>query len=584
MNRALTTVTHECDLCVVGGGLSGLCAALAAARHGIRVMLIQDRPVLGGNSSSEIRMWVRGAGEELRESGIISELDLSNIYRNPHMNAHLWDTVLYDAARREKNLTLLMNCSVCDAATDGGHILSVTGWQLTTYTYHTVHAKLFADCSGDSILAPLTGARYRVGREGKAEFGESMAAEKPDGKHMGMSCLLQARETDHPVTFLPPSWAEPVSEAHLEGKKHDCVNTSCNFWWIEVGGDTADGIADTEACRDRLLAIAMGVWDHIKNTPGHHAENWELEWVGFLPGKRESRRYVGDYMLCAGDLAEGRAFEDSVAYGGWTMDNHDPAGYDADGYSSVHTAVHRPYMIPYRSLYSADIDNLFFAGRNISATHMAISSTRVMATCALLGQAVGTAAAIASKQGLSPRGVYERAIGALQRQLQDDGVWLPDRPRSLHAVMTGAAWSYGGEVLADGIERQLHGVAHYVVADAPLTLSLQQPLQEGYVLRLALDPDYTRGTINPTGVYSPYSQKSHRRLDFQPLSMPAHLLKDVRIVLCDAAGIQRVLTVENNHLPLLLLPLPCGTVKVTLTATAWRGEPRVFSFDVIEKE
>lgn len=156
INQALKHLEHETDLCIIGGGLSGLCAAVAAARAGTRVILIQDRPVLGGNCSSEIRMWVRGAKERHnRETGILSEMEEENIYRNPTLEAPIWDSVMYGTALREKNITLMMNCSVVDAKTENGRIVSVTGWQLTTYTWHTVRAKQFADCSGDSILAPL---------------------------------------------------------------------------------------------------------------------------------------------------------------------------------------------------------------------------------------------------------------------------------------------------------------------------------------------------------------------------------------------------------------------------------------------
>ncbi|MBQ2706855.1 MAG: FAD-dependent oxidoreductase [Clostridia bacterium] len=583
MNQHLTHLTHECDLCIVGGGLSGLCAAIAASRHGAKVILIHDRPVLGGNASSEIRMWVRGAGKGNREPGIISELDLANIYRNPHMNWHLWDAVLYDTARREENLTLLLNCSVCDAEASDGRITSVTGWQLTTYRWHTVKAKLFADCSGDSILAPLVGARWRIGREDKLEFGESIARDVPDGKHMGMSCLLQARETDHPVKFIPPEWAERYpDESFLAGKAHDCVRTRANCWWIEVGGNTADGIADTEECREKLVAIAMGVWDHIKNTGDHGAENWELEWIGFLPGKRESRRYEGAYMLTADDLIEGRDYGDGVAYGGWTMDDHNPDGITAPGYSSIHYQVHNPYLIPYRSLYSANIENLFFAGRNISATHLAMSSTRVMATCSLMGQAVGTAAAICVKRGLTPAGVYESAIAELQRQLQDDGVWLPGHPRRLHPVMDGAIFSKDGDILTDGLERQLPDGDHYTVLTEPLTLTLAKPLDGGgYALRLCFDPDYTRATINPVGIENPFSQKSHRRLDFKPLSMPANLVKSLTLRITNADGSVTEQTMDDIHIAVVKLPLPAGAVSLTLTAEAWSGEARVFSCDVI---
>ena len=170
---AFQTIEHDVDLCVVGGGLAGMCAAIAAARGGSEVALVHDRPVLGGNASSEIRMWICGAqGDNDRETGIIEEIELASLYRNPDKLYPAWDAILYEKVRCEPNITLLLNCSVFDAATDGDRIASVTGWQGTAQRMHKIRAALFADCSGDSVLAPLTGAQYRVGREAAAEFGE----------------------------------------------------------------------------------------------------------------------------------------------------------------------------------------------------------------------------------------------------------------------------------------------------------------------------------------------------------------------------------------------------------------------------
>ena len=369
MNNA---ICHQADICVIGGGMAGMIAAISAARHGARVVLMHDRPVLGGNASSEIRMWIRGAaGRENRETGILQELELENIYRNPTMNYSLWDSVLLQAVMAEKNITLLLNCSCLDCQTAGNRITSVTGWQLNTYAFHTVEAQIFLDCSGDSILAPLCGAAYRVGREGQNDLGESEAPAQADRKTMGNSCLIEARQTDHPCPFTAPEWANVYpDDASMMDKNHDFIGTGVNFWWIELGGEQ-DTIADTQTLNMELLKIAFGVWDHIKNRGDHGADNWELEWVGFLPGKRESRRYEGDYMLTQQDLSTGRPFPDVVAYGGWTMDNHLPAGFYAPGYSSHHLPVNAPYPIPYRCLYSRNIDNLMFAGRNISASHLA---------------------------------------------------------------------------------------------------------------------------------------------------------------------------------------------------------------------
>ena len=212
----LKTQTLQADLCVVGGGIAGLCAAVEAARHGLKTVLMHERPVLGGNASSEIRMWICGAhGRDNRETGLIEEIALENLYRNPTKNYYLWDTVLYSFARREKNLTLLLNCACMDAETETGEfpdgrttrIKSVTGYQLTTQQFQRVEARFFADCSGDSILAPLTGAEFRIGRESKEEFGENTTTETADSCTMGMSCLIQGRETTQPVSFTPPEWS-----------------------------------------------------------------------------------------------------------------------------------------------------------------------------------------------------------------------------------------------------------------------------------------------------------------------------------------------------------------------------------------
>ncbi len=406
-------ITHRVDFCVVGGGLAGMCAAIAAARHGAKVALIQDRPMLGGNASSEVRMHICGAhGTNNRETGIVEEIELENRYRNPLRNYSIWDSVLYEKVRFEPNITLLLNCTCNSLEMVGDRIASVKGWQLTTETWHTVEADLFADCSGDSILAPLTGAPFRMGREARAEFDEDIEPENADRKTMGMSCLIQARDTGRPQVFTPPAWAYVYeSDADLPHRGHDLLTT--NYWWIELGGEQ-DAIHDTEEIRDRLLKVAFGVWDHLKNRGNHGAETWTLEWIGFLPGKRESRRYEGDVILTQNDVrAEGR-FDDLVAYGGWTMDDHHPGGIDWSGEPTIFHPAPSPFGIPYRTLYSRSISNLFVAGRNISVTHAAMSATRVMATCAVVGQAAGTAAAIAVREGTSPRGIYEDYIGELQ--------------------------------------------------------------------------------------------------------------------------------------------------------------------------
>lgn len=454
----MKTVTHKVDFCVVGGGLAGLCAAVACARKGVKTLLMHDRPVLGGNASSEIRMWVCGAhGDNMRETGIIEEIRLENLYRNNYPNYSIWDSILYEKAAFQENLILLLNCSCNNAEMNGNRINSVKGWQLTTETWHEVEANYFADCSGDSILAPLSGAKFRYGREASKEFDESISPTEADDLTMGMSCLIQARETTEVQKFIPPSWANTyLSDDDLPNRGH-ILEKHSNFWWLEIGGE-ADSIHDTENNRDELLKIAFGVWDHIKNHGDHKADNWALDWVGFLPGKRESRRYVGDHILTQNDVrAEGR-FEDLVAYGGWPMDDHHPKGIHYPGKPTIFHEAPSPYGIPFRCLYSKNIENLLFAGRNISATHSALSSTRVMATCAILGQAIGTAAAIGAANNLSPRKVYEEKIRELKQTLMNDDCYLPWNKR-LTSELTQQAdinvTSGDPEILRNGLDRPI---------------------------------------------------------------------------------------------------------------------------------
>ena len=546
-------------------------AAISAARHGARVVLMHDRPVLGGNASSEIRMWIRGAaGKENRETGILQELELENIYRNPTMNYSLWDSVLLQAVMVEKNITLLLNCSCLDCQTAGGRITSVTGWQLNTYAFHTVEAQIFLDCSGDSILAPLCGASYRVGREGQNDLGESETPAQADRKTMGNSCLIEARQTDHPCPFIPPKWANVYpDDASMMDKNHDFIGTGVNFWWIELGGEQ-DTIADTQALNMELLKIAFGVWDHIKNRGDHGADNWELEWVGFLPGKRESRRYEGDYMLTQQDLSTGRPFPDVVAYGGWTMDNHLPAGFYAPGYSSHHLPVRAPYPIPYRCLYSRNIDNLMFAGRNISASHLAMSSTRVMATCSLMGQAAGTAAALAVEKTCDPRGIYQDHMAELQRRLMDDGCYLPGLTRSPAPTQIDLP-SAQLAILQNGWERPHAGIENRILlpAGTRLTITLPAPAHR-QALRLALDPDFSRESISPRKKYQTFAMRAHSFADDPPLQLPAPLLREAALI-CEMPDGPTAIKLRP-HQALLHIPLPEGASRLTLCLeSSWGG-------------
>ncbi len=308
---SLKEETIQADFCVVGGGIAGLFAAITAARGGLKTVLIHERPVFGGNASSEIRMWICGAQQRLyKEAGLQEELEIENYFFNATKNWYLFDTVLYDMASREKNLTALLNCTCFDASVQNGKIGSVTAYQMTTQSLYKVEAKYYADCSGDSILAPLTGAHYMYGREAAEEYGEYTirSHEKRDKKTMGNSVLIHARNVGHKVNFVAPDWAEKVSVEKLKSKSTNIKTTGENFWYIELGGND-DVIKNAETLNRRLLAILLGVWDAIKNSGEFNADNYDLDFLGFLPAKRESRRMKGDYVLTANDILSGGKFE-----------------------------------------------------------------------------------------------------------------------------------------------------------------------------------------------------------------------------------------------------------------------------------
>lgn len=590
MAEGLKRLTHDVDVCVVGGGISGMLAAIAAARHGARTLLMHDRPVLGGNASSEIRMWICGAGSRVRylqETGIMEEIALENMKRNPDRSYPIWDSILYEKVRFQPGLELLLNCACCQAEADGREIASVTGFQLTTYTWHTVRAKIFIDCSGDSILASLTGAKFMIGRESREAFGEEFGLETADCKTMGMSLLLQARETDHRVEYTPPAWAyRYATDAEMNNKPHTMLrDLNTNFYWIELGGEQ-DSIHDTEEIRDELLKIAFGVWDHMKNQGDHGAENWELEWVGFLPGKRESRRYVGDYILTQQDVESARAFDDEIAYGGWQIDNHLPGGFRMSGAGGGHLqkrVLTRPYGIPYRCIYSANVNNLMFAGRNISATHIAFSTTRVMGTCGILGQAAGTAAAMAVREGMLPRDLLQSRIRELQRELMEDDCYLPHFRREPGRLARESLLEadYGdASVLLDGIDRRVEGLDHgyWGRINSALTYRFTKPTHlTGFrlVLDSDLDREYSAGNPNLMNIPMPLFRA--RSYQYTSFGFPDSMLKEFRVEAQREDGEwQTVYETQENYQRFLRIPCDVTAVALRLIPIHTYGSAKLY--------
>ncbi|MEK4295733.1 pyridine nucleotide-disulfide oxidoreductase [Paenibacillus odorifer] len=418
------------DITVVGGGLAGVSAAVAAARLGRSVSLIQNRPVLGGNSSSEVRVWVCGAtahgtNRYARETGIMGELFLENQYCNIDGNPYIWDMVLLETVRAEPNIRLFLNTDVheveADGDTDNRVIRSVTGWMMGSEQRIRFESGMFLDCSGDGLVGFLAGAKHRIGREAREEYNEDWAPPVADDITLGSTMFFYTKDAGHQVKFIPPSFAKDITKTTIPMTRViRSGDNGCAYWWIEWGGEM-DTVLDNERIRDELWAVIYGLWDYIKNSGNFNADNMTLEWVGSIPGKREYRRFIGDYMLNQNDIVAQREFEDGVAFGGWSIDLHPPQGMYSTESGSKHLHADGVYHIPFRSLYSVNVNNLIMAGRNISASHVAFGTTRVMATCAVIGEAAGTGAALCAEKGVVPRELYQTHLRELQQTLLHQG-------------------------------------------------------------------------------------------------------------------------------------------------------------------
>ncbi|GAB3759613.1 FAD-dependent oxidoreductase [Microlunatus parietis] len=434
--RDFRTERLEAGLVVVGGGMAGTCAAITAARAGVRVILVQDRPVLGGNASSEVRLWVLGATAHMgnnnrwaREGGVVDEIIVENTYRNKDGNSLIFDTILLEKVLEEPKITLLLNTAMVGAEVADGKIGAVSAFCSQNSTRYEITAPLFADCTGDGALAFSAGAGFRMGAEAASEFGELFAPTEEYGPLLGHSMYFYSKDVGHPVRFTPPSYALADLSSIPRARSFNTKEDGCRLWWIEWGG-RLDTVHDTELIKWELWKVIYGVWNHLKNSGEFpDAENLTLEWVGQVPGKRESRRFDGLYRLLQSDILEQRQHHDGVAFGGWSIDLHPADGVFSEHPGSNHLHARGIYQIPYRCLVSADVDNLFLAGRLISASHVAFGSTRVMGTGAHMGQAVGVAAALCLRDRIAPAELAaEDRTPELRKELLRRGQHIPGVP------------------------------------------------------------------------------------------------------------------------------------------------------------
>ena len=366
-----------------------------------------------------------------REGGLIDEILVENVYRNPDGNPVLFDGILLEKVVAEEDITLLLNTAVFEVAKEGDCITSVGGFCAQNSTRYTIRAPLFCDASGDGIVGFLAGAAFRMGAETPDEFDEAFAPSKEFGELLGHTLYFYSKDVGHPVPFVPPSFAmRDLSKMtrHLRVSPRDYGR---QLWWLEYGG-RLDTVHDTEEIKWELWSVVYGIWDFIKNS-GRFPDtgNLTLEWVGTIPGKRESRRFEGDHILNQRDVVERLSQKDTVTYGGWSLDLHPADGIYSDLPPCVQWHAKGIYPIPYRSLYSRNVGNLSLAGRIISASHVAFGSTRVMGTCAHAAQAVGQAADLCRRHGCLPRDLGARSMmDRLKLELARDGQYIPGYRRA----------------------------------------------------------------------------------------------------------------------------------------------------------
>ena len=416
------------DIVVIGGGMAGICTAVQSSRMGLKVALIQNRPVLGGNNSSEIRVHLEGdvdKNQYPKLGRIVRELDNGDPGNAGSSSKAYGDDRKLAVVKAEKNIALFLNTHAHAVEMDGNQIKAVMARNIKTNREYRFEGALFADCTGDGTIGYLAGADYHEGRESRAETGESMAPEKADDLTMGFSNLWNATKEEVPSDFPETPWALPFSdEYHWDITRAD--------WRWETGFGNFDPIKDAEKIRDHNFRAIYGNWSYLKNHKKEKYANWRLSWVAYIAGKRESRRLMGDLVLKQMDLQNHVLYPDGFVTATWAIDLHFPDSVNSIYYPGQefiswyqHPPI-KPYPIPYRCLYSRNINNLMMAGRDISVTHVALGAVRVMRTTGMMGELLGYAAYLARKYDTTPRGVYQDHLEELKYMLSHETIDLVD--------------------------------------------------------------------------------------------------------------------------------------------------------------
>jgi hypothetical protein len=416
------------DIVVVGGGMAGTCTAISAARLGLEVALIQNRAVLGGNNSSEVRVHLNGEVNlppYPALGDVVRELD-SGFRGNAQPADHYDDEKKLKVVRAEERIHLFLNTHVLAVEKNGDRIATVIGRDLRTSREMRFRGELFVDCTGDGTVGYLAGADYRMGRESRKETGESLAPEKADKMTMGMSVQWYSVEEEQATSFGDCPWA-------IQFNEETCQPVLRGDWDWEAGMNR-NQVTEAEYIRDHSFRVIYGNWAFMKNhsrQKDRYARR-RLGWVAYIGGKRESRRLMGDLVLCQQDIQQDTIFDDAFVTATWTIDLHYPNPQNTKHFpdnefrSIAEYGKKNPYPVPYRCMYSRNVGNLMMAGRDISVTHVALGTTRVMRTCGMMGELVGMAASVCRKYDCSPRDVYEDHLDEL-KALATKGVGKPPR-------------------------------------------------------------------------------------------------------------------------------------------------------------
>ncbi len=421
----------EFDFVVIGGGIAGTCSAISAARLGLKVALIQNRPVLGGNNSSEVRVHL-GARINLEPYP-----ELGNLVNEigPERGGNAQPEMFYEndkkllAVLEEKNISLFLNFHANEVITKNGIIKSVVASHIENGQKLSFEAPLFADCTGNGTIGVLAGAEFMEGRESKAVYGEATAPEIADKMTMGASVQWYSEKKNHEINFPDINWGLPWNEKKLEAITRGDWN-----WETGMGLDMDK---DFEQIRDYGMIVVFSNWSYLKNHSKvkNDFSKEKLKWVAYIAGKRESRRLKGDYVLVEQDLTERRIYPDGTAPTTWSIDLHYPDPKNSELFPGAefksiakHINIY-PYPIPFRCLYSKNINNLMMAGRNISVSHVALGTVRLMRTTGMEGEVLGMAASICKNENTTPRGVYENHFDKLQN-LMKIGIGKKDLPKN----------------------------------------------------------------------------------------------------------------------------------------------------------